>query len=205
MKNNFEDKKVFYTAFIAVLLVGLHTWQFIKSGYDIRALVNLIMSVIYIPVVTIWGFKGVPYFLVAYAAIYLPLEEFDNYTSLFLLFSATSLKRKLKYLFIPYMVETIVSYMINGYEISHLAISCLFIIFFYIVFLYIQDKNADIKFLNLTADEEKILEQLCEGREVKELEWSENTVYKKLREARRRNDCLTNDELKTRFKYRKIL
>lgn len=205
MKNNFEDKKVFYTACIAVLLVGLHTWQFIKSGHDVRALVNLIMSVIYIPVVTIWGFKGVPYFLIAYAAIYLPLEEFDNYTSLFLLFSATSLKRKLKYLFIPYMVETIVSYMINGYEISHLAISCLFIIFFYIVFLYIQDKNADIKFLNLTADEEKILEQLYEGREVKELEWSENTVYKKLREARRRNDCLTNDELKTRFKYRKIL
>lgn len=205
MKNNFEDKKVFMTALIAVLLIGLHSWQFIKSGHDVRALVNLIMTVIYIPVVTIWGFKGVPYFLVAYAAIYLPLEEFDNYTSLFLLFSATSLKRKLKHLFVPYMIETAVFYMINGYEISHLVISCLFILFFYIIFLKIQDKHADVKYLDLTIDEEKILEQLCKGREVKELEWSENTVYKKLREARRRNDCLTNDELKTRFKYRRIL
>ncbi|MCQ2081575.1 MAG: hypothetical protein MJZ11_07945 [Lachnospiraceae bacterium] len=205
MKNNLQDKKVLCTLGIAVLLVGLHLWQFIKSEYEIRALVNLIMTVVYIPVIILWGFEGVPYFLVAYAAIYLPLEEFDNYTSLFLLFSATSLKRKLKYLFIPYIIETIVCYMINGYEISHLCISCLFILFFYEIFLHIQDKHADVQYLELTIDEEKILEQLCRGREVKELEWSENTVYKKLREARHRNNCLTNDELKTRFKFRKII
>lgn len=205
MRNNLRDEKVLKTLGIAVLLVGFHAWQFDKSGHDIRALINLIMSAAYIPIIIFWGFDAVPYFLVVYGAIYLPFEEFDNYTSLFLLFSAISIKRNLKYLFVPYVIELVVVYMATGLEISHTSISCLFIAYFYQIFLHIQDKHADIKYLNLTVDEEKILEQLCKGKEVKELGWSENTVYKKLREARHRNNCLTNSELKTRFKYRQII
>ena len=99
----------------------------------------------------------------------------------------------------------IASYMLSGKEISHIAVSTLYVLFFWQVYVYIQDRHADVEPLKLTPDEEKILEQLCKGREVKELEWSENTVYKKLREARNRNNCLTNDELKTKFRYRSII
>ncbi|MCQ2577567.1 MAG: hypothetical protein MJ176_03435 [Treponema sp.] len=57
------------------------------------------------------------------------------------------------------------------------------------------------KKLELTQDEYSIIFELCEGKEIKEIEmFSQNTVYVKLREARKRNNCLTNEELKTRFK-----
>lgn len=205
MKENLKDKKVLITLFIAVLLTGLHCWQYIKSEHEIRALINMIMSVIYLPVMVFIGPDKLPYFLVCYSFIYLPLEQFDNYTSLFLVCSATSLKRKISHVFIPYLIETIILYMITGMEISHICIRGLYILFFWIIFYLIQDEHADVKPLNLTLDEEKILEQLCKGKEVKELEWSENTIYKKLREARNRNNCLSNDELKTRFRYRNII
>lgn len=205
MKENLKDKKVIMTLVIATLLAGLHLWQYIKSDHEIRALINLIMSVIYIPTMVFMGPAKLPYFLVCYAFIYLPFEQFDNYTSLFLICSATSLKRKISHVFIPYLIETIIIYMFVDMEISHICIRSLYILYFWLFYYIIQDKHADVKPLKLTVDEEKILEQLCKGMEVKELEWSENTVYKKLREARTRNDCLTNDELKTRFRYRSII
>lgn len=198
---NLRDKKVFYTLLIAFLLVGLHAWQFCKSGHDPRALINLVMSVVYIPVVIIFGYNVIPYFLLSYCFIYMPFEEFDNYTSLFLLCSAISLKKKLSYCFIPYVIETIMVYMKNDFEISHVIISLLYVIFFWEIYVHIRDRNAVFEPLDLKEDEEKILQELAKGKQQKEIDfYSHVTVSKKLKEARERNDCISTAELVTKYK-----
>ncbi|MCQ2086672.1 MAG: hypothetical protein MJZ37_01150 [Bacilli bacterium] len=54
--------------------------------------------------------------------------------------------------------------------------------------------------LDLTPDEATIISELCAGKEIKELLfWSPNTIYTRLREARERNGCINNDELKSRY------
>ena len=96
MKNNLRDKKVIYTLIIALLLIGLHIWQYVKSGHDSRALINLVMCSVFVPLIIFCGMSCLPYFLLAYCYIYLPFEEYDNYTSLFLLCSAISLNKRLR-------------------------------------------------------------------------------------------------------------
>lgn len=55
--------------------------------------------------------------------------------------------------------------------------------------------------LVLTPDEELIIQELCAGKEIKEVDiYSQNTVYVRLREARNRNGCINNDELIARYK-----
>lgn len=198
---NVRDKKVISIIMLAVLLVGLHVWQYIKSGHDIRALVNLVMCTICIPTLIIGGLGSLPYFLLAYCFIYLPLEEFDNYTSLFLLCSAISLQKKLRFCFIPYVIEIITVYMMKGLEISHLAISLLYILFFFQIYIVIINNHADVQPLDLKEDEIRILTELAKGKQQKEIDfYSHVTVSKKLKEARERNNCISTDELVTKYK-----
>lgn len=201
MKNRLRDPKVMYMVGIAVLLAALHAWQYVKSGYDIRALINLIMSIIFIPSVLIGGFNCLAYFLLVYCFVYLPFEEFDNYTSLFLLCSAISLNKKLRFCYIPYIVETITVYMLNDMEISHISVSVLYVLFFWQVYIFIQNRHADVTPLDLKEDEIKILQELAKGKQQKEIDfYSHVTVSKKMREARERNNCISTDELVTKFK-----
>lgn len=190
-----------YMVGIAVLLAALHTWQYVKSGYDVRALINLIMSIIFIPSVLTCGMNCLAYFLLVYCFVYLPFEEFDNYTSLFLLCSAISLNKKLRFCYIPYIVETITVYMLNDMEISHISVSVLYVLFFWQVYVFIQDRQADVTPLDLKEDEIKILQELAKGKQQKEIDfYSHVTVCKKLKEARERNNCISTDELVTKFK-----
>lgn len=201
MKNNLKDKKVLCTLCVGVLLIGLHSWQFVKSGYDTRALVNLVMCGIYIPAVIFSGMSCLPYYLLSYCFIYLPFESFDNYTSLLLLCSAISLNKRLRFCFIPYVIETITVYMMSGKEISHISISLLYILFFWQVYVHIQDRHADMEPLNLTPEEEKIINELAKGKMQKEIDfYSHVTVSKKMREARERNNCISTDELVHKYK-----
>lgn len=198
---NLRDKKVISIIMLAILLVGLHAWQYTKSGHDIRALVNLVMCTICIPALIIGGLGSLPYFLLAYCFIYLPLEEFDNYTSLFLLCSAISLQKKLRFCFIPYVIEIITVYMMKGLEISHLAISLLYILFFFQIYIVIINNHADVHPLDLKEDEIRILQELAKGKQQKEIDfYSHVTVSKKLKEARERNNCISTDELVTKYK-----
>lgn len=200
IKNNLRDVKVLSILGITIALIGLHIWQYMKSD-DIRALINLIMCSVLVPSIVIGGFNILPYFLLCYCFVYLPVEEFDNYTSLFLLFSATSLNKKLRFCFIPYVVETISVYMINGLEISHVTISLLYILFFWQIYVYIQDRHADVTPLDLKEDEIRILQELAKGKQQKEIDfYSHVTVSKKLKEARERNNCISTDELVTKYK-----
>lgn len=204
MKNIFrkvmEDRATFYNFIIALVLIGLHSWQFVKSDYEIRALVNLVMAVIYIITSLIFGSKSLSYFLVTYAFVWLPFEEFDSLTSLLLFFSAVSLNKKLWVCFLPYCICVFMTYMLSNLEISHVGITSCYIVFFWNIYKSIREEHSDIKPLVLTDEEEMILKELCEGKEVKELEMSEKTAYNKLREARQRNNCLTNKELKQQYK-----
>lgn len=204
MRNNLRDKKVLFTLGIAVLLVALHVWQY-SASHDIRALINLIMCSVFIPVSIFFGFNALPYFLLSYCFIYLPFEEFDNYTSLFLLCSATSLNKKLRFCFIPYVIETVTVYIFNDFEISHITITFLYILFFWQIYCIIQENRfREYEPLDLKPEEEKILNELIKGKQQKEIDfYSPQTVSKKLREAAERNNCLSSEELKLRYKYTK--
>ena len=199
-----KDNKVFISVCLAVILVFLHTWQYIHSDYEVKALVNLIVSVLYIPIILIFKFNALPIFLACYGFIYIPFESFDNYTSLLLICSAISLDKRLKSLIWIYCVETFCCYMSKGLQLSHIGITMCYIVFIWNVFLVIQNKHSEIEPLLITDDEKHILEQLLLGKEIKEVTgFSQNTIYKKLRSARERNACITNDELLSRYKNTK--
>lgn len=195
-----KDKNTLINVIIAVVLTGLHSWQFIKSDFEIRALVNLIMAVVFVITSLILGARSLSYYLVTYAFVWLPFEEFDSLTSLLLFFSAVSLNKKLWVCFLPYCIGVFMTYMFNDLEISHIGITACYIFFFWNVYKSIREKHSAIKPLVLTDEEEMILKELCDGKEVKELNMSEKTAYNKLREARQRNNCLTNKELKEQYK-----
>lgn len=203
MKNNLKDKKILNTLFLAAVLIFLHSWQFVKSGYQIEPLLNLIMIILYIPLALFWGWRCVPFYLLAYAFVWLPFEEFDEYTSLLLFCSAVSLNRRLRVCIIPYCVETLVIYINTGLQISHISITAVYILFFWNIYIYIQEsKIKNLGELNLKPEEEKILIELCKGKQQKEIDfYSPQTVSRKLKEASERNNCFTPEELKLRYKY----
>lgn len=202
MKN--KDERIWYSVIIAIVLVLLHSWQFYKSDFMIQPMINLTASLIYIPLVLIFGLKSLPIFLMCYGFVYIPFESFDNYTSLLLILSAISLDKRLKDCIWIYVLETISCYIGKGWEISHVTITICYIIFLWNVFTFIQDNHAINEPLLITKDEELILNQLLSGCEIKEVEgFSQNTVYKKLRDARERNKCITNAELLIRYKNNK--
>lgn len=58
-----------------------------------------------------------------------------------------------------------------------------------------------MKPLNLEPDEEKIISELAKGKLQKEIDlFSHVTISKKLKEARERNNCISTDELVTKYK-----
>lgn len=91
--------------------------------------------------------------------------------------------------------------MMKGMEISHITITLIYIIFFWGVYVLIQGKHADVQPLDLKPDEELILSELAKGKMQKELEcFSHVTISKKLKDARERNNCISTDELVTKYK-----
>lgn len=64
-------------------------------------------------------------------------------------------------------------------------------------FLYSANvETRQICVLQLTEDEEFILDELSQGKQQKEIRrWNKNTVSKKLKQARERNNILSNAEL----------
>ncbi len=86
---------------------------------------------------------------------------------------------------------------------THLAIHALTCSFFYfgLNLLWEFEQNKKNQKLQLESDEEKILEQLADGKEKNDIEgYSEITVYRKCKSARERNNILTNDELIQQYK-----
>lgn len=201
MKNNLKDKKVLFTIILAVVLILLHSWQYIKSDYQIEPLINLIMVCLYVPLALIFGFSVLPVYLLVYSFVWVPFESFDNYTSLFLLCSAISLNKRLRVCIIPYCVETIIFYMTSGRAISHICITACYILFFWNIYIFIQNKHAEIEPLILKAEEEKIIKDLANGKQQKQIDYySHVTTCRKLKEARERNNCVSNGELVARYK-----
>lgn len=91
--------------------------------------------------------------------------------------------------------------MLTGKQISHISVSVLYILFFWQVYVYIQDRHADTEPLDLKEDEIRILQELAKGKQQKEIDfYSHVTVSKKLKEARERNNCISTDELVTKYK-----
>lgn len=201
----YKDNFIVYTLLFAVILAGLHAWQYVKSGFLINPLINLIMVVIYIPVAIVFRRKCLPLYLMIYGFILLPYERFGDLTSLFMVLCGIALNSKFKYCIYAYIVEIISCYILNGLAISNFVIEIIYVLFFLTFFLIVQNNHATKKDpLYLKDDEKKILELILSGKEIKEItEFSQNTVYKKLRDARERNDCFTNEELITRYKAEK--
>lgn len=223
----YKDSKCPECIICLFFLCACHWVQFFRSGYNIQAAVREICAGTVLIFTIFSGSRFWNPLLLLWAVAILFWNRFHNYTSFILVLISISIEPKTKkpYLLI-YAALTFCAMYIYKDSYTHLVIHGIGCAFFYTVFdrvnrlillyrnelSFIHSKNRELikeieelkkykkKELNLTQEERDILEELCNGKEVKEIDiYSQNTVYVKIREARKRNNCLTNDELKSRF------
>lgn len=223
----YKDRKSAECIICLMFLCTCHWVQFFRSGYNVQAAVRGICAGVVLLFTLFTGKKYWNPLLFIWAIAIMFWNRFTNYTSFILILIAIFINPKTK---IPYVLiySTIVLSAMIFYKdtYTHLLIHGIGCMFFYTVFSTINKKyelyKKELEFLheqnrelrqqvndlqkyksdklNLTQDEKDIIFELCNGKEVKEIDiYSQNTIYVKLREARKRNNCLTNDELKARF------
>lgn len=208
-------------------LTACHWIQFSQSSL-IQAAIRGICTTIAFFVTLFTGRKYWNPLLFVWALAILYWNRFINYTSFIMILIAIWLNPKTKFPYLlTYSCGVLVSLFLYKDSFSHLIIHFFGCFFFYAIFsgMYhiVQYREKVIHFLheenrrlrkenqelrklkknklNLTPDEATIISELCAGKEIKELDylWSQNTIYTRLREARERNGCINNEELKSRF------
>lgn len=127
--------------------------------------------------------------LIATSVLGLPI----NYFYIILLFFINNCRKRIKILFALYWTISGVHELIKPgteYLLQQLVMSA------GAFFLFISNKSNSHFILHLTPDEEYILSELMQGKQQKEIaKWNKNTVSKKLKQARERNNILSNAEL----------
>ncbi len=215
------------TIFVCFVLAICHTVQFVRSGFVPQAGIRAGLMLCYVFTAPFAGRKCWSPLLFIYGLAILYSNRYYNYTSFCLLILAVNVrpKRRLPYLII-YFFAVLVCLIAYKDTFNHAIIHFFGCYLFYFAnqqFIKIscrykkrcamlkienrrlaaqleemQDKNRK---LDLTSDETLIISQLAAGAEVKEIdEFSENTIYKKLSNARVRNNCVNNGDLVSRYK-----
>lgn len=148
--------------------------------------------------------KGIPFYLAGYAVLLVFLTAFEktflfnNFSALLVVFVAAMMKPKFE---IPgiilYLITVTVAFVLNEESLLLFLIHVVRTLWFFVAFIYAMSLRFGHSELVLYEDEKRILDQLLDGKMYqKEVEgFSENTVYRKLKAARERNNCATRDEL----------
>lgn len=128
--------------------------------------------------------------------VILYFNRFQNYTSWGIIMVLIWNKPERQNILLPaYALAVLVCLLLNERGVSHAVIHYGNCVWMFIV-MNKHRKQAITNHIDLTPDETKIIEQLQDGRTIKEIEgFSRNTIYKRLTEARTRNKCATNGEL----------
>lgn len=148
--------------------------------------------------------KSVPYYLVCYMVLLVFLTAFEktflfnNFSAFLIMIIAAMIKPKFE---VPgillYLMVVILAFVLNEESLLLFLIHLSRTLWFSIAFIYAMSLRFGHSDLVLYDDEKKILDQLLDGKMYqKEVEgFSENTVYRKLKAARERNNCATREEL----------
>lgn len=205
MKNKLKDlknDKFRIVICILSLLLGLfYFWQYYTLDFNYTVILRFLLSIIIIPLTIFCGKKAIYFLLLAYSLRIAYINSYNNYTSFFcLLLSCRIMNRKYESaLMFIYIINEVIALMIQNCEIYHITIHILTCAFWYVI--YFHQKYCKNIILDLTDDEIKILEELAEGKFQKEIDFfNKNTISKKLKAAKKRNNCSSTNELL--FKYR---
>ena len=159
------------------------------------------MRVTFIPITILFGDRGIWVFYFIYTNIKALDITFDNLTCvaiISLLFTILPKVDKKKAIVIAalYVTDIFIVASIHNKQPFYIYVHLLGCLGYCIAMWKLKSSISNNKRLKLLPDEIKILTYLSEGRLQKEiLEFSENTVYRKLKEARIRNGIKDNEEL----------
>lgn len=187
---------VFLTAALTVL-VAINIYFYIDSGYLIEPLLRIILFSIAIPFLVFIGNPSLPYLMAGIALVLAQTITFTNYTPYILIYIALTMKEKWKWpLLTLYGIDIVIVCMRHSKSPLHLiAHFGICIIIYFLLGVQVSSVRKQ-KPLDLTPDEEYVVSELAKGKLQKEVEgYSENTVSKKLKNCRKKNGCVNNEEL----------
>lgn len=185
---------------IAAILTICHVGQIIDGGFKIETLIRLLLCAAYIPAGLIWREKSLPVVFPIFAYAILIFNGYNNYTSFFIIIFSIQLNKKREYLYLTlYIADVTLALVLHDRGATHAIIHILNCIFIYACYKILFSLKPKTK-LNLEPDEAQILAEWAQVKELKAVRsFSHNTVYDKLRAARLRNDCTSNDELLKKY------
>lgn len=209
-KRFISNKFVYQSALLALCLLGFHVWQFIDSGYNYQPLLRVVACSLYPIIVFSFGPKSVPWCILFFGLALRQFGDFTHYLEFFCVIVFCCYYEKLTVpAMLAYAIDVIIVCARHEKTAVHLGIHYLTCGFIYLTTMLVRQLDHDkilASFnhykvpLDLNEDEEAILAELAQGKLQKEIElFSENTIGKKLKNCRIKNDCRTTEELLTRY------
>lgn len=195
-----REKLINLSFLIAAALIICHIGQIIENGYTIETVLRLILCATYIPAGLIWREKCLPLIFPAFGYAILIFNGYSNYTSFFIIIFAIHINKKWEYPYLAlYLLDVTLALIVHHLGATYAMIHILNCVFIYACYKVLFSLKPNAK-LNLEPDEAQILAEWAQVHELKAVRsFSHNTVYDKLRAARLRNDCTSNDELLKKY------
>lgn len=204
----FRKKQSYKLLFIASLcLFGFHLYQMIETAFNFQPLIRTIFFGITCIAVIFTKDKFIPYLLFVFALALCQTIDFRNYTPFILVYISSEMKRKYKELMYGfYFVDIVIVCIRHEKSAMFLAIH---IISCFLLHALLSVFTSNVKkrtVLNLTVEEKHILDEIVfKEKKLKEIEGhKQNTVSKKLKTCRDRNNCKSNEELYLKYKEMNI-
>lgn len=221
-KNNFSNTMNIQLFVISVILIVCN-YSLYKTANIMSNLVRTCSIGLVLLGIVFFGKKSLLYTMFLHAIAIMYFNDYNNYTSFILVIICCIHNRKLlKPYMLIYTLGVLTCCILNKDGFERAIIHIVWCVVFYLEFdkasgLIISLKNHNKELeeeicylrslikesnnLNLTEDETVILSRLSKGCEVKEIdEFSESTVYAKLKNARERNSFLSNEALIEAYK-----
>lgn len=199
---DFKNDPIQYSACaVSIVLAIFHFLQLINLDYIYNPIVKLIFHALFPFGVFLFGRSGIYIQLFLYANIEQYFLPYNNFNGFFItLLFCKMYKKWLKFAVFFYITNASVTLALQGNKPIYVLIHFATCIFFYYIYYAVNNKNINIEDFSITEDEEKILKELAKGKQQKEIDFfNKNTVTKKIRQAKERNHCLTNEELLLKY------
>lgn len=208
IKSFFSDNFLFYTSLLSLIRGGLYAWKGFSDGFSVWAFIIIAFDFLYIPLAFIFKKKMISLFCLIYSFALIFILAFDktflynNFSALFLVCIVFMINSKFtKVALCSYFSFVCVAFLLNEENLIHFFLHIVRSLWFILIVKNVLNNQFNRKKLNLYEDEIRILKQLTNGKVYqKEIEgFSENTVYRKIKNARERNGNISKDELLKRF------
>lgn len=202
IRNNIDSKEMLFAVLGGVLIMVCHLIQFIDSNFYYKPVIYEAVALTFVILMLFCGKKVLSVFIFTAGIVILPCTRFDLPVSFIMVMASIWLTPKAKTRRVVLYIFAVIPMMLYYHDtFAHVGIH-----FGHCLFVYlgesIMEKHKQTKpKLDLLDDEVVIIAQLCDGKEIKEItEFSQNTVYAKLKAARMRNGIRANWELVARYK-----